>query len=977
MDTGLTSKYLSLNLATLILGTYLLVGLPTSQANDTLANIQACKEMVKGGLRPIAEDRSQRFLGKVEEATAHCRGGEQAVKYRNTPWVDWANYWATGDGNSSRQGAEAVTRLGEHLKPNGRGIDGALMDLEYQRIELIKFNLFDNHTYPTYVQGRDGKAGSALRQWDEMRLPEDHPNYVEVGGADEQICTGELIRYRTLSGICNDIRNPKMGSTGTYFARNVQFEATFPRLYKNELALARHSDPENGQRLDLYKPDPQLISRKLFTRLQQSASCNEGNGLPDYSAEAECNYQKAAFFNVLAAFWIQFMTHDWFSHLDEGHNRAELMATGCTSEEAQQLGCRPEDKTEAALLAETDDPGTFEQAGEKYLKRAYQTSRNTVTAWWDASQIYGYDELSAKRVIRDPNDPAKLLQADGHLPLFNECAPDCPVQPQWQGQEATAFPDNWNIGLSFYHNLFVREHNRFVDVFRKQQQETPDADSGLRNPSRPDQVIAYRDVSDEELYQAARLVVSAGIAKIHTVEWTPQLLYGEPLYKGMNANWFGLFDLQESKVSQVLRKILEQDQSWLSRISSRIAAMLGADGQGDEANAWYSVLASGAGIFGLNNKREEGALWWKHDAWDINNPEHVNGGVNHFGSPFNFPEAFTTVYRLHPLLPDLIEYREVQQPNQIQLKIPVVKTVRGDATAEMRERGLENWALSMGRQRLGLLHLQNHPLFLQNLAMPHLDTPTKKLDIVALDILRDRERGIPRFNEFRRQIGLSSLRSFDDFIDQRLPVDSPDRQAQQDVVAKLREIYGTHVCDASKIITAVQRDAAGNLINDCLGHPDQTRVDNIEDVDVVVGMLAEYTRPHGFAISETQFHIFIINASRRLFSDRFFTSSFRPEFYSQLGYDWVMHNGPLADCPYPLEKLKDGSEACYEPELSNGHKVPVSPLKRVLLRNIPELKNELQPVVNAFDPWARDRGDYYSLQWQARAGAADDPAFQE
>ena len=60
-------------------------------------------------------------------------------------------------------------------------------------------------------------------------------------------------------------------------------------------------------------------------------------------------------------------------------------------------------------------------------------------------------------------------------------------------------------------------------------------------------------------------------------------------------------------------------------------------------------------------------------------------------------------------------------------------------------------------------------------------------------------------------------------------------------------------------------------------------VDNIEDVDTVVGWLAESTRPHGFAISETQFMVFILNASRRLFSDRFFTSSFRPEFYTTLG----------------------------------------------------------------------------------------------
>jgi len=34
-----------------------------------------------------------------------------------------------------------------------------------------------------------------------------------------------------------------------------------------------------------------------------------------------------------------------------------------------------------------------------------------------------------------------------------------------------------------------------------------------------------------------------------------------------------------------------------------------------------------------------------------------------------------------------------------------------------------------------------------------------------------------------------------------------------------------------------------------------------------------------------------------------------------------------------------------------------SPLKRVLMRAVPELKPELNHVVNAFDPWARDRGE--------------------
>ena len=249
------------------------------------------------------------------------------------------------------------------------------------------------------------------------------------------------------------------------------------------------------------------------------------------------------------------------------------------------------------------------------------------------------------------------------------------------------------------------------------------------------------------------------------------------------------------------------------------------------------------------------------------------------------------------------------------------------------------------------------------------------IDVVALDIIRDRERGIPRFNEFRRQIGLKTLTSFDDFVDQRLDPNDPWRKHQEESVKRMREVYGTHTCDASRIISKAQRNEDGSFINDCHGQPDGTVVDNIEDVDNIVGWLAEYTRPHGFAISETQFHIFIINASRRLFSDRFFTSSFRPEFYSKLGYDWVIHNGPVTECPYPVSKLADESSACLEPGKINGHEMAVTPLKRLLIRNIPELKPELLHVKNAFDPWARDRGDYYSLAWKPRPGAESDEEF--
>ena len=928
-----------------------------AQRKEELASLKACKELLESGIRPAGTTRDKRFLGKVQEFTARCRGGDRAVKYRHTPWNDWANYWGAGDADS--KGPDLIESL-DHLDATGRGVDGALLDLEYQRIELIKFNLFDNYTYPQFVQGRDGVAGGALRVWDEMKLPPDHPEYDEVGGRGEQVCRGQLIRHRNSSGICNDIRNPLMGATNTLFARNVQFETSFPRLGRTEMVRNRH-----GDRLGLLKPDPQLISRKLFTRKQTDPeACAEGRGLAGYSKDANCDYIKAPFFNVLAAFWIQFMNHDWFSHLEEGRNAPEYMDVGCDSPGAQGTGCRPDDKMDEALVAEKDPPPTFTtDDGERRFARAPRTFRNTNTAWWDASQIYGYDDLSRKRVKRDPKDRAKLLmvaRADlggdgddqGYLPLLDDSDP---MLPQWRGQAATGFPDNWTIGMSFYHNVFAREHNAFVDGFRGQAAATPDADSGLRDPDRPGEVIAYAQVTDDELFEVARLVLSMEIAKIHTIEWTTQLLYNEPLYRAMNANWSGLLgDDAHELVGRALAKVIQRLQK---------------SAREDKATKWYSIFASGPGIVGLGSKRyADGPLYArlttrKEDIWDLANPDHVNGGVNHFGSPFNFPEEFMTVYRLHPLVPDLIEYRDLDdEPHRIQRKIPVVESFRGKASEMMGSTGLANWALSMGRQRLGVLTLGNHAQFLQNLEMKRLKSDTKKIDVAALDLIRDRERGIPRFNEFRRQYGLKQLTSFNDFVDQRLPEDSPERARQQAYVKALREVYGQHVCDASKIITDAQVNDDGSPINDCLGHPDGSTIDNIEDVDTVVGWLAEGPRPHGFAISETQFVVFIINASRRLFSDRFFTSSFRPEFYTKYGFDWVNNNGP--------------GPKIWEKGEPNGHRQEVSPMKRVLQRVMPELRDQLDPVINVFDPWARDRGEYYSLAWTPRPGAENDEAFQ-
>ena len=232
--------------------------------------------------------------------------------------MDWSNYWATADEQVEVHHCRCLPRIDR----NGRGIDGALLDLEYQRIELIKFNLFDNYTFEDYVNGtapgREALAGDApARGTSEFQA---------VGGDGEQTCRGELIRYRTLDGICNDIMQPADGLDADACSRATSSSRqTFPDLGTTSCTHATAMATGSG----CCKPDPQVISRELLhAPAGEPGALQSGQGLPDARANADCDYMPAPFFNVLAAYWIQFMTHDWFSHLEEGQQPAGADADG-------------------------------------------------------------------------------------------------------------------------------------------------------------------------------------------------------------------------------------------------------------------------------------------------------------------------------------------------------------------------------------------------------------------------------------------------------------------------------------------------------------------------------------------------------------------------------------------------------------------------------------------------------------------------
>lgn len=255
----------------------------------------------------------------------------------------------------------------------------------------------------------------------------------------------------------------------------------------------------------------------------------------------------------------------------------------------------------------------------------------------------------------------------------------------------------------------------------------------------------------------------------------------------------------------------------------------------------------------------------------VSNSEVISGipgtGTEHYGVPYALTEEFTIVYRMHPLIPDDYTFKSVVDDSVLEQQ--TFRDIAGPHAREVTDRiSLANLFYSFGIAHPGALVLNNYPRFLQEFQRPD---NNRLMDLAATDILRTRELGVPRYNEFRRLLHLKPARTFEELAD------------NPEIARRLRDIYG-----------------------------------DVERVDTIVGMFAE-KQPKGFGFSDTAFRVFILMASRRLNSDRFFTKDFTPEMYTPEGLTWVQ-NTTMID---------------------------------ILLRHYPQLRPALRGVTNAFQPWSQ------------------------
>ena len=295
----------------------------------------------------------------------------------------------------------------------------------------------------------------------------------------------------------------------------------------------------------------------LHAALSRSPTAvDEGHGLPGAPIDASCDYKKAPFFNVLAAFWIQFMTHDWFSHLQEGTTRPgscrraapkrKPPAAGpaiastpaaCAEQNAAALHRRWQGSSEPARK---DDPRTRSPRGGT-PRRSTGTTRPRAAGRSAQPADPGQAPAVADRSAFGAGERQGLSAAAG--------AAD-PDDPQWAGPEAVAFPRQLDDRLSFYHTVFAREHNPFVGAFRTQAAGPAGRRQRAARPRAPRAGHPrYRDVTADgrAVRGRARLVVSARSPRFHTTEWISVLAATSRCsWQRTRANWFGLFRGQSS-----------------------------------------------------------------------------------------------------------------------------------------------------------------------------------------------------------------------------------------------------------------------------------------------------------------------------------------------------------------------------------------------------------------------------------------------
>ena len=263
------------------------------------------------------------------------------------------------------------------------------------------------------------------------------------------------VRTRSVDGTFNNLQRPEMGSVGEPLRRIA------PSQYGDGV-----SSPAGAER-----PSPRVISNAVFA---QSESTPNERGLSSVVWQ-----------------WGQFLDHD--IDLTPENEPAENFDIPIPKGDSY---FDPEGTGTATLGLKRSqyDDSTGTSVGNP------REQVNQITAWIDGSNVYGSDPERAAWLRTGYG--GKLRTSPGELLPFNDGSQENAMGPSTDLFVAGDVRANEQVGLTAFHSLFVREHNRLADEIKSE----------------------HPDWSDEQIYQHARRLVTGYMQAITYNEFLPALL---------------------------------------------------------------------------------------------------------------------------------------------------------------------------------------------------------------------------------------------------------------------------------------------------------------------------------------------------------------------------------------------------------------------------------------------------------------------
>src|SRR3954449_9090350 len=215
------------------------------------------------------------------------------------------------------------------------------------------------------------------------------------------------------------------------------------------------------------------------------------------------------------------------------------------------------------------------------------------------------------------------------------------------------------------------------------------------------------------------------------------------------------------------------DTAWLinSALMAKIHTVERTTGFVNTPALWFAMNANWSGVLGQSIKDRFGRLGDSEIFSGI-----MGSPQEHHGAPFQLTEEFVSVYRMHPLIRDEYEIHSLETGQVVGVhdfdELHSAKT-----RPFMDDFEIPQLLYSLGVQPPGAITLHNYPRVLQR----HRRINGELLDLATLDILRDRERGVPRYNDFREEMRMPRVRSFDELTPNKAWAEQMRRVCGHDV----------------------------------------------------------------------------------------------------------------------------------------------------------------------------------------------------